>query len=262
MDSSKLVQFICVYAPPKEVTHHDIVGSCALASFMSVPYFRESDCFTEWLSNDMTKSVRRVSKESTYRKLLDLPLEKESYDFVSQTGTVFYVLVFAPMTYSDAPRVLQRLRVKGFDDCLELPKTMESDSSEVAAMFVVHNDVPLSFNQVLVVATNPHVDMSAGKAGAQAAHAGLLARLALQEEEPERDLRDFVVVADVSADWFFDYERVVVDNGLTETKPGSSTCSYGWEFYSDDDEEEAVEQELTDGYVETGSASGEEGAAV
>lgn len=247
MDSSKFIQFYCVYAQPDTVTFYDVSGSCGLAGFLSSPVFQAESpgSFRTWCASGMAKTVRRVSKESTYRKLFELPFAKKRYDYVSQLGFRYSVLVFEPIRYGDSPRLLQRLRVNGFDDCLQYPKTLVSREDDTPAVYVLNNEGPLTFSQVLVIAMNPQTDMPAGKFAIQAAHAGVKAYCDLSSDPQTSciDYSDFVCVADVDSQWFYDYDKLVTGNELTGMKKDVSTCSYGWEFYSDDDELDDTERE-------------------
>lgn len=221
MDSSKIVQFIVVVAPKDTISYNEVVEACARAAFQGAHHFGGTNVYEEWLQNDMTTSVRRVTKESDYRKVFDLPLRKKSWDWMTVDGVLQHVVIFEPLRYCDAPRELMRLQVDGFRDCAKVSVGSPEEEKHFKDWV----------NGIFRVSLNPDVEMSAGKAAAQVAHAAVKGYMELSARKSSPETTRFAFICDVDGEKFSNNDRTIVDNGLTEVAPETVTCSYGWEIF-------------------------------
>ncbi|MFJ3232049.1 aminoacyl-tRNA hydrolase [Streptomyces sp. NPDC086787] len=161
-----------------------------------------ADAVRDWQDARIRKVVRRA-RGAEWRRAEALP-------GITVTGSTAEVRVFPPVPLDGWPKELAKLQVSGTD--LDDPRPPAAPDPDVPTLW-----------------TNPHLDMTAGKAMAQAGHGAQLAWWELSDEQ-RTAWRDAgfplaVRVAD-PADW----ARLtggglplVRDAGFTEIAPGSPT---------------------------------------
>lgn len=189
----------------RPAAHRDAVAAAAVASVRAYAATEESDAWENWLYGRFTKTVRRANPTTFARLAADAP---------SGAVTVGHAqaLAFEPVTYEQMPKSLAKLQVSG----TQLP------DEEPAAW-------PAGAPTVVL---NADLDMSTGKASAQAAHALLSWYLELPFAEQ---------LAWAEAGWpagvrFTPGERfsalsedpgagpLIVDAGMTEIAPDTATA--------------------------------------
>lgn len=164
-----------------------------------------ADAVAAWDGQRIRKVVRRARGASWERAL--------TVDGLDLTHRSAQLRVYPPVPVDDWPAELARLQVGG---------TNLSDPEPPP-------DVPPGIPLVLL---NPHVEMSAGKAMAQAAHAAQLGWRALRHRSQVRwQAAGFpVAVRDaVPRQWRAALEAgaaVVYDGGFTEVEPGTQTAAF------------------------------------
>ncbi|WP_036330656.1 peptidyl-tRNA hydrolase [Microbispora sp. ATCC PTA-5024] len=156
----------------------------------------------EWQDGRIRKVVRRA-RGAEWRRVLALP-------GITVTAGTAEVRVHPPVRLDDWPKDLSRLQVSG------------TELGDSAPPPVPDPDVP-------VLWVNPHLDMTAGKAMAQAGHGAQFAWWGAGEEDRaawrERGLAVSVRTAPPGswADLAGGGLPVVRDAGFTEIEPGSAT---------------------------------------
>jgi hypothetical protein len=204
-ESTVPVQAIVV-AP---TTHLETIAAAAIASGLAtLAPDLESPYWDTWVHGLFTKSVRRVSKESQARRIDALDIPKVRFSVGGATAWAF-----APTPYAEWPKDLSRLQVSGLD----LRNNDDADEYIVPTA-AAHPHVVI----------NRDVDMTTGKAAAQAAHAACLWLL-----HAPKHVRDewqagpglSLTVGDVHS---VAPERIEVhDSGLTEIAPNTLTAVVG-----------------------------------
>ena len=185
--------------------HRDAVAAAAVASVRAYAATEESEAWENWLYGRFTKTVRRANPTTFARLAAEAPSGP-----VTVGGA--QAMAFEPVTYEQMPKALAKLQVSG----TQLP-----------------DDEPAAWPEgAPVVVLNADLDMSTGKASAQAAHALLSWYLELPFAEQ---------LAWAEAGWpagvrFIPGERftetaqgpgtgpLIVDAGMTEIAPDTATA--------------------------------------
>ena len=158
--------------------------------------------FTAWFDGSFRKVCLRANEKEW---------EALAHVDYSRCGDV---LALPPRRKSERERLIKRLQVYN-DPAGELPLYVVLDAVVIGGLVAVPYD-----NGALRLVVNPAVEMSAGKALAQVAHAALMAK----DDERERKIEVFTV-----ADWKALKENftvaVVRDAGITEIESGSETVA-------------------------------------
>jgi len=184
--------------------HADAVAAAALACVLAFARRDSDEAWEDWVHGRFTKTVRRAGPK---------PFAKLSAG--APSGTVVIgkaeAAAFEPQRYEDMPHALRSLQVSG----TQLP---------------AGDPVPASEGNPLIV-LNQGLDMSTGKAAAQAAHALLAWYLALAPEQAGAFAGNpGAAVTEVRAERFRELSAapgagpLIVDAGLTEIDPGSATA--------------------------------------
>lgn len=187
-------------AAPPERTDALEAAATAVLSLLDDPGEWAEEVHT-WQSSGRIRKVVRRARGAEWRRVLDLPGRTIEH------GTA-EVRVHPPVPLDDWPKDLSRLQVSGTD--LE-------DTRAPAAPGPV------------VLWENPELEMSAGKAMAQAGHAAQLAWWASSEQD-RAAWRAAGLTASARSATVADFKRMVAaglpvvrDAGFTEIEPGSCT---------------------------------------
>lgn len=189
--------------------HLETIAAAAVASGLAMlDADLESPHWDEWIRGLFTKSVRRVSKESRVRRIDALDIPKVRFNTGDATAWAF-----APAPYAEWPKELSRLQVSGLD-------LRDNDDADE---YIVPTEAAHPH-----VVINRDVDMTTGKAAAQAAHAACLWLLHAPQrvrDEWQADPGLRLTVGDVHV---VAPERIEVhDSGLTEIAPNTLTTVAG-----------------------------------
>lgn len=207
MNNTGLVQVIVLLVDREDpAPEPDGIAAAALASVLACAADPSNPDWETWLSGPVTKSVRRADAK-TYTKTATAHPEA-----IEATHGDARAMALPPLPMDALPRTLARLQVSG----TELPP---GAGAPVAA------DVP----RILI---NRDLDMSTGKAAAQAAHALFAWVLELGPGRSAVWLRD---VHDVRVGWVGEADLLdgagapgagplIHDAGHTEIAPGSATA--------------------------------------
>jgi len=201
--------------------HIDAIHAAAKASVNAYAEGRphgstQEDSWTRWLSGPFTKSVRRADAK-TFAKL-----QAEHDPARAQVGKA-RAMAFKPTPYEELPKHLAKLQVSG--------TVLPDRDSDVAAPRPV-SSAAVRFNREPVLVLNGALDLTTGKACAQAAHALMAFYLSLDAEGARawhnEGLPSTALMADAA---LFDELAATVpedwrikDNGLTEVAPGTMTA--------------------------------------
>ena len=184
--------------------HRDAVAAAALACVLAYARRETGDAWDEWVQGRFTKTVRRASPKAFAKLSAGAPSGKVVVGLAEAAA-------FEPQRYEDMPRALRSLQVSG----TQLP---------------AGKPVPAGPGKPLIV-LNQDLDMSTGKAAAQAAHALLAWYLTLGTVQACAYAADpGAAVIEVPAERFRELAAapeagpLIVDAGLTEIDPGSATA--------------------------------------
>ncbi|MDN3481817.1 peptidyl-tRNA hydrolase [Arthrobacter sp. APC 3897] len=207
MQPSDTVQPIVLLVDKEEpAAHLDAVAAAAVASVSAYARRTEDDAWDNWVYGRFTKSVRRAGPKVFEKMAASAP-----------SGTVAVgrakAVAFEPVSYEEMPKKLRALQVSG----THLP-----DGDPVACS----PGTPL-------IIVNADLEMSTGKAGAQAAHALMAWYLALSAEERTAWYDDGAGRAGVRLAAGAEFEALakapgagplIVDAGMTEIAPNTATA--------------------------------------
>lgn len=205
MHPSDTVQPILIRVDKEDpAAHRDAVAAAALACVLAYARRETAEAWEEWVNGRFTKTVRRASPKAFAKLSAGAP-----------SGTVIIgsaeAAAFDPQRYDDMPRALRSLQVSG----TQLPPGDPVRASPGMPLIVLNQDL----------------DMSTGKAAAQAAHALLAWYLDLAPEQAAAFAEHpGAAVTEVPAERFRELASVsgagplIVDAGLTEIDPGSATA--------------------------------------
>ena len=205
MQPSDTVQPIVLLVDKEDpAAHYDAVAAAAAASVSAYARRESDEAWENWVFGRFTKTVRRAGPKAFAKLAAHAP-----------SGTVVVgraqALAFEPVTYEEMPKAVRALQVSG----TQLP-----DDEPVPAL----PDAP-------VVVGNADLEMSTGKAGAQAAHALLAWYLELAPEQAAGFTEcPAALVTELPGERFRELAEhpgngpLIVDAGLTEIEPGSPTA--------------------------------------
>ncbi len=206
MQPSDTVQPIVLLVDKEDpAAHLDAVAAAASASVSAYARRTEDEAWDNWVYGRFTKSVRRAGPKMFEKMAASAP-----------SGTVIVgrakAVAFEPVSYEEMPKKLRALQVSG----THLP-----DGEPVPG----GPDVPL-------IVVNADLEMSTGKAGAQAAHALMAWYLTLPAEQRtawyDGGARASVRLADGAE--FASLAKaqgagpLIVDAGMTEIAPDTATA--------------------------------------
>jgi len=177
----------------------DGIAAAANAAAAAFDASREDPVWQAWFDEAMAKSVRRADVK-TFRKL-----QSQFAGTVTTSVGFGEALAFPPMPNDALPKQLSRLQVSG----TTLPRL---------------DAVPATEGGTVEVLLNADLDMSTGKAAAQAAHAFVLWTAAQNFERRSPHVRFVPAATLASAAASRDDAVVIEDAGRTEIAPGSLTA--------------------------------------
>jgi peptidyl-tRNA hydrolase len=206
MQPSDTVQPIVLLVDKEDpAAHYDAVAAAAAASVSAYARREDDGAWENWVYGRFTKTVRRATPKAFAKLAAHAP-----------SGTVVVgraqALAFEPVTYEDMPKAVRALQVSG----TQLP-----DDDPVPGL----PGAP-------VVVVNADLEMSTGKAGAQAAHALLAWYLTLSGQEQDAWCADGCPVS-VRAAAGAAFKALaaaagagplIVDAGMTEIAPNTATA--------------------------------------
>ncbi|MCQ2001347.1 peptidyl-tRNA hydrolase [Arthrobacter zhaoxinii] len=185
--------------------HRDAVAAAAVASVRAYTATEDSEAWENWLYGRFTKTVRRANPSTFERLAGEAPSG-------SVTVGRAQAIAFEPVTYEQMPKNLAKLQVSGTQLPDEEPAAWPENAPEIVL--------------------NADLDMSTGKASAQAAHALLswylqldpAARHAWQEAGEPAGVRfttggQFAELAARPG-----AGPLIVDAGMTEIAPDTATA--------------------------------------
>ncbi|MBF4993468.1 hypothetical protein ITX31_04985 [Arthrobacter gandavensis] len=205
MELSDTVQPILLRVDKEDpAAHTDAVAAAAVACVLAFARRTSDESWADWVAGRFTKTVRRAGPRPFAMLTADAP-----------SGTVVIgkaeAAAFEPQRYEDMPRVLRSLQVSG----TQLPAGNPAPAQPGSPLIVLNRDL----------------EMSTGKAAAQAAHALLAWYLELGPEEAAAFAANpDAAAAEVPAARFRELSSgpgagpLIVDAGLTEIDPGSATA--------------------------------------
>lgn len=185
--------------------HRDAVAAAAIASVCAYAHTPDSPAWDNWLYGRFTKTVRRAG-----------PVVFDRLAAAAPSGQVAVggarALAYEPVSYDEMPRNLAKLQVSG----TQLPDSEPVPPEEGAPVILLNEDL----------------QMSTGKASAQAAHALLswYLQLAAPERQQWHDAGSPASVRFIPAEQFrqrADAEGsgpLIVDAGMTEIAPDTATA--------------------------------------
>lgn len=206
MQPSDTVQPIVLLVDKEDPAAHLDAVAAAAAAGVSAYARRDSDeAWENWVFGRFTKTVRRAGPKVFARLAAHAP-----------SGTVVVgrakAVAFEPVTYEEMPRALRALQVSG----TQLPDGKPAPGMPEAPVIVVNADL----------------EMSTGKAGAQAAHALLAWYLTLSADE-QLAWADGGCRVSVRPAAGADFQALaaapgagplIVDAGMTEIAPNTATA--------------------------------------
>ena len=206
MQPSDTVQPIVLLVDKEDpAAHYDAVAAAAAASVSAYARRDSDDAWENWVFGRFTKTVRRAGPKAFAKLAAHAP-----------SGAVVVgraqALAFEPVTYEEMPKAVRALQVSG----TQLPDDEPVPGREGAPVVVVNADL----------------EMSTGKAGAQAAHALLAWYLTLSDQERSTWFDGGCPVS-VRAAAGADFEALaaaagagplIVDAGMTEIAPNTATA--------------------------------------
>lgn len=185
--------------------HRDAVAAAAIASVCAYAHTPDSPAWDNWLYGRFTKTVRRAG-----------PVVFDRLAAAAPSGRVAVgsarALAYEPVSYDGMPRNLAKLQVSG----TQLPDADPVPAPEGAPVILLNEDL----------------QMSTGKASAQAAHALLSWYLQLSPSQ-RRDWHDAgrpASVCFISGEQFRERAEaqgsgpLIVDAGMTEIAPDTATA--------------------------------------
>ncbi|KAD3514882.1 hypothetical protein GD627_11180 [Arthrobacter yangruifuii] len=185
--------------------HRDAVAAAAVASVRAYTATEDSEAWENWLYGRFTKTVRRANPTTFERLAAEAP---------SGPVTVgrAQALAFEPVTYEEMPKNLAKLQVSGTQLPDEDPAPRPADSPEIVL--------------------NADLEMSTGKASAQAAHALLSWYLQLDPAARQawQDAGEPAGVRFTAGEQFTELAArpgagpLIVDAGMTEIAPDTATA--------------------------------------
>lgn len=200
MLEQKYVQPIIV---TKTGNHQDVIAAAAVASFLAKTQTPNAPEWTPWLATNFTKTVRRANQKQ--------------FEEIQKTATISVSIgqaqacAYPPMEETKLPKIIKKLQVSG----TEMKKTQTLLQPTKGSVIVTLNDT---------------LQMSTGKASAQASHALWLWAL---KENPET-VKKWTQTPSIHIEELTEAEfkqqceqnaTVVKDSGHTEIKPGSLTAT-------------------------------------
>ena len=206
MQPSDTVQPIVLLVDKEDpAAHLDAVAAAAAASVSAYARRTGDEAWDNWVYGRFTKSVRRAGPKMFEKMAASAP-----------SGTVVVgrakAVAFEPVSYEEMPRKLRALQVSG----TQLPDGEPAPRAPGAPLIVVNADL----------------EMSTGKAGAQAAHALMAWYLALSAEQRTAwydgggragvrlaEGAEFEALAKVPG-----AGPLIVDAGMTEIAPDTATA--------------------------------------
>ncbi|MCC3270750.1 peptidyl-tRNA hydrolase [Arthrobacter gengyunqii] len=206
MQPSDTVQPIVLLVDKEDpAAHLDAVAAAAVASVSAYARREEDEAWDNWVYGRFTKSVRRAGPKVFEKMAASAP-----------SGTVAVgrakAVAFEPVSYEEMPKKLRALQVSG----THLPDGEPVPGSQGTPLIVVNADL----------------EMSTGKAGAQAAHALMAWYLTLSAEE-RTAWYDDGGRASVRLAAGAEFEALakapgagplIVDAGMTEIAPNTATA--------------------------------------
>ncbi|MCC3267626.1 peptidyl-tRNA hydrolase [Arthrobacter gengyunqii] len=206
MQPSDTVQPIVLLVDKEDpAAHLDAVAAAAVASVSAYARREEDEAWDNWVYGRFTKSVRRAGPKVFEKMAASAP-----------SGTVVVgrakAVAFEPVSYEEMPKKLRALQVSG----THLPDGEPVPGSQGTPLIVVNADL----------------EMSTGKAGAQAAHALMAWYLTLSAEE-RTAWYDDGGRASVRLAAGAEFEALakapgagplIVDAGMTEIAPNTATA--------------------------------------
>jgi len=201
---SDTVQPILLRVEKEEpAAHRDAIAAAAVAGVLAYANRTSDEAWEDWVAGRFTKTVRRAGPKPFAKLCAAAP------SGIVRIGKA-EAAAFEPQRYEDMPRALRALQVSG----TQLPDTEPAPSA----------GVPL-------ILLNRDLDMSTGKAAAQATHALLAWYLELDAGQQQVwAAHPGAAVRDIPKDSFRELCRrpgsgpLIVDAGLTEIDPGSPTA--------------------------------------
>lgn len=148
----KVQPIVLLVDKSEPAAHRDAVAAAAVASVRSYAATQDSQAWENWLYGRFTKTVRRANPSTFERLAAEAPSGPVSVGRAQ-------AIAFEPVTYGEMPKKLAKLQVSG----TQLPDEPPAPQPDTAPCVILNLDL----------------EMSTGKAAAQAAHALLSWYLAL-----------------------------------------------------------------------------------
>ena len=181
-------------------THENTIAAAAIASALAY-LSGEGDAWQEWMTGGFTKSVRRIRRPIEETKVVRDSGMIRSFRVGDATA-----YAYAPMPYENFPPHLRGMQVSGLDRT----RTGADTAGEKHPLIIL----------------NHQLEMTTGKAAAQAAHALVLWADALPASDADAWAADPGVRIGAGAlDLLPEAGSITIrDHGLTEIDPGSHTA--------------------------------------
>lgn len=217
-----LVQPTLVWYDKHTTSHEQLIEAVALASVTSVEHHPTDPLLETWLSGAFTKTVRKAKSHTKFTGLLSTQGDNAQSINIADA----YAFTFPITSYETMMPELRKAQVSGIDQRHIRTAFLLPSFSTLAPDRKLLDDPDTAVIEVLL---NQDVDMTTGKAAAQAAHGAMAGWLW------RRDLGDKVCSHCIVFRWsttseIGDCPVVIADNGLTEVGPGTVTC--GARLYS------------------------------